>query len=118
MLLRKEEITGERKKVVRTQMPDEALRCSILELSSRLNELIGEQKALPGSGTVSKDSKSVNDEPDRLIRLPEVLTYIPVARSTFLSGVKSGRYPAPVHHLGPRISAWSLASIIRLVNGK
>jgi prophage regulatory protein len=57
-------------------------------------------------------------EGDRLIRLKEVLEYIPVARSTFFAGVKSGRYPAPVHHLGPRIVAWSLSSIKRLAKGE
>jgi len=106
---------GERKKVIKTQMPDEALHRSILELSSRLNEFIGKQKALPSSETVSKVSTSVTEEPDRLIRLAEVLTYIPVAKSTWWAGVKSGRYPAPVHHLGPRITAWKLSSILSLV---
>jgi predicted DNA-binding transcriptional regulator AlpA len=55
---------------------------------------------------------------DRLIRLKEVLEYIPVSKSSWWSGVKSGRYPAPVHHLGPRVTAWRLSAIKELVGGE
>lgn len=55
---------------------------------------------------------------DRLIRLKEVLKLVPIGRSTWYAGVKSGIYPAPVTHLGPRISAWKLGDIIELINGK
>ena len=41
---------------------------------------------------------------------------IPVGRSTWWSGVKSGRFPAPVK-LGPRITAWREADIQRLIEG-
>jgi prophage regulatory protein len=40
---------------------------------------------------------------------------IPVSRSTWWAGVKSGRYPAPVK-LGPRITAWRDADIQRLID--
>ena len=36
---------------------------------------------------------------------PPVPALIPVSRSTWWAGVKSGRYPRPVK-LGPRITAW------------
>ena len=55
---------------------------------------------------------------DPLIRLKEVLQYVPIARSTFLEGVSSGRYPAPVRHLGPRITAWKLSDIKKLLAGE
>ena len=39
---------------------------------------------------------------------------IPVARSTWWAGVRSGRYPAPVK-LGPRITAWRIEDIEALI---
>ena len=39
------------------------------------------------------------------IRLPEVLKLIPVGKSTWWAGIKSGRFPSPVK-LGPRVTAW------------
>lgn len=39
---------------------------------------------------------------------------IPVSRSTWWAGVKSGRFPTPVK-LGPRITAWRNDDIVRLV---
>jgi hypothetical protein len=39
---------------------------------------------------------------------------IPVSRSTWWSGVKSGRFPRPVK-IGPRITAWRVEDIRRLV---
>ena len=55
---------------------------------------------------------------DRLIRLKEVLAYIPVGKTTWWEGVRFGRYPQPVRHLGPRVTAWKLSSIMRLINGE
>ena len=52
-----------------------------------------------------------------LIRLPVVLQFVPVSRSTWWSGVKSGRYPAPVYHLGPRVTAWKVSDIRKLIGG-
>jgi prophage regulatory protein len=48
------------------------------------------------------------------IRLPTVLKIIPVSRSTWWAGIKSGRYPAGVK-LGPRTTAWSVEAIRELV---
>ena len=36
---------------------------------------------------------------------------IPVSRSTWWAGVKSGRYPQPTRALGFRITAWSVEDI-------
>ena len=52
-------------------------------------------------------------EKHRLIRLSEVLAYLPVSRATWWVGVKSGRFPQPVK-LGERITCWRLADIIQL----
>lgn len=40
---------------------------------------------------------------------------IPVSRSTWWAGVKSGRYPQPTRRLGPRITAWSVSDIRHLI---
>ena len=51
------------------------------------------------------------------LRLKHVLAPvgpIPVSRSTWWAGVKSGRYPAPVK-LGPRITVWRARDIHALV---
>jgi len=53
-----------------------------------------------------------------LVRLAEILAPvgpIPVSRSAWWIGVKSGRYPQPVK-LGPRITAWRAEDIQRLIN--
>lgn len=39
---------------------------------------------------------------------------IPVSKSTWWAGVKSGRYPKPVK-LGPRITAWRVKDIRALI---
>lgn len=48
------------------------------------------------------------------IRLPAVLNHIPVSKSTWWAGVKSGRYPKPVK-LGERITAWRAEDIRALI---
>lgn len=53
---------------------------------------------------------------DRLLRLPQVLNLIPVSKSTWWAGVKSGRYPKPVK-LGPRTTAWRESDIRALMEG-
>lgn len=53
----------------------------------------------------------------RLRRLPSIIKPqgpIPVSRSTWWAGVKSGRFPAPVK-LGPRIRAWHEEDIRKLI---
>lgn len=54
------------------------------------------------------------------LRLPQILgnpkadppipAIIPIGRSSWWAGVKSGRFPKPVK-LGPRTTAWSVADI-------
>jgi prophage regulatory protein len=48
-----------------------------------------------------------------LVRLPEIVApdgVLPVSRSTFLAGVRAGRFPQPVK-LGPRMTAWDAGEI-------
>jgi prophage regulatory protein len=48
--------------------------------------------------------------PDRLLRLQQVLELVPLARSTWWAGVRAGHFPAPVR-LGPRLVAWRYRDI-------
>ena len=51
------------------------------------------------------------------VRLSSILAPrgpIPVSKSTWWAGVKSGRYPKPVK-LGPRITAWRIEDIRALI---
>jgi predicted DNA-binding transcriptional regulator AlpA len=49
------------------------------------------------------------------IRLPQCLRLIPVSRSTWWAGVRTGRYPQPTRGLGPRITAWRVEDIRALI---
>lgn len=46
---------------------------------------------------------------------PPVPPIIPVSKSTWWAGVKSGRYPQPVRTLGKRITAWRIEDIRTLI---
>ncbi|MES9964534.1 MAG: AlpA family phage regulatory protein [Candidatus Sedimenticola sp. 20ELBAFRAG] len=59
-----------------------------------------------------KDLANLPDE--ALIRLPEVLTLIPISRSAWWAGIGANRYPKPVK-LSPRVSAWRLGDIRCLI---
>ena len=51
-----------------------------------------------------------------LIRLSTVLSLVPVSKSTWWAGIKTGRFPAPVKHLGGRITAWKAEDILELID--
>ena len=51
---------------------------------------------------------------DALLRLPQVLELIPVSRSHWWAGVKSGKYPAGVK-LSRRITCWRRSDILALI---
>jgi prophage regulatory protein len=53
---------------------------------------------------------------DGLLRIKRVLQFVPVSRSTWWAGVKSGRYPRPVK-LSERVTCWRAADIRRFVEG-
>ncbi len=54
------------------------------------------------------------DKTTGLMRLPEVLKIFPVRKSTWYSGIRAGKYPAPVK-LGERASAWRAEDIRALI---
>ena len=47
--------------------------------------------------------------------VPPIPALIPVGKSTWWAGVKSGRYPRPVRTLGARITAWRVEDIRELI---
>lgn len=47
---------------------------------------------------------------------PPIPAIIPVSKSTWWAGVKSGRYPQSVRTLGLRITAWRVEDIRALVS--
>ncbi len=48
------------------------------------------------------------------MRLPQILTVLPISKSTWWAGVKAGRFPEPVK-LGPRITVWRTEDIHQLI---
>lgn len=48
------------------------------------------------------------------VRLPQILRVFPVARTTFLDGVKQGLYPKPVK-IGVKATAWKVEDIRALI---
>lgn len=46
---------------------------------------------------------------------PAIPAIIPVSKSTWWAGVRSGRYPKPTRALGARITAWNVADIRALI---
>jgi len=53
-------------------------------------------------------------DPHSLLRLPQVLRLVPVGRSTWGAGVRSGRFPRPVK-LGPMTTAWKASDVLALI---
>lgn len=48
------------------------------------------------------------------VRLPQILSVIPIGKSTWWSWVKSGKAPQ-AHKLGERTTAWRSEDIIKLI---
>lgn len=46
---------------------------------------------------------------------PQIPPLIPVSRSTWWAGVRSGRYPKPIRSLGQRITVWRAEDIRDLI---
>jgi len=46
---------------------------------------------------------------------PAIPAIIPVSKSTWWAGVRSGRYPQPTRALGERITAWRVEDIRALI---
>lgn len=56
----------------------------------------------------------VSPHPSRLLRLPEVLRRVPIGKSSWWSGVRSGKYPRPVK-LSSRTTCWRESDIDALI---
>lgn len=52
---------------------------------------------------------------DVLLRLPQVLSIIPIPKSSWWRGVKEGRYPKGIK-LGERTTAWRASEIEALID--
>ena len=53
------------------------------------------------------------DNADRLVRLNEVLTLLPISPASWWNGVRAGKYPRGIK-LGPKTTCWRLSEIIAL----
>lgn len=71
--------------------------------------------ALHCANPLSAPSKSP-PELEALLTLDMVLEVIPISRELWWSGVKSGRFPAPIR-LSPRKPLWCTSEIGLLVSG-
>lgn len=49
------------------------------------------------------------------VRLPQILAVLPIGKTTWWEGVRSGKFPAP-SKLGSRISAWRVEDIRALLD--
>lgn len=54
-------------------------------------------------------------DPNRLIRLPEVLQILPIQKSTWWKWVADKKAPAPIH-LG-RCTCWKYSEVVALTQG-
>ena len=52
--------------------------------------------------------------PEKLLRLNVVLSRVPISRSAWYEGCKTGKFPPPIK-LGPKTSAWRESDINRLI---
>jgi len=69
---------------------------------------------------MSKDSKipEIQELPEGgLVRIKQVLKFVPVSRSTWWSGVRDGRFPKPFK-LSERVTVWRVSDIRAVVEGK
>ena len=56
----------------------------------------------------------VSNVSKRLLRINQVLALVPVGRSSWWEGCRTGRFPKPVK-LGPRTTVWRAEDIAALV---
>ena len=68
---------------------------------------------------MSKDSKipEITELPQTgLLRIKQILRFVPVSRSAWWAGVRDGRFPQPVK-LGERTTCWRASDIHALIEG-
>ncbi len=49
------------------------------------------------------------------VRLPQILAVIPVGKSTWWAGCKSGKFPQPIKSLGANTTVWRAEDIHALI---
>lgn len=49
------------------------------------------------------------------VRLPQILAVIPVGKSTWWAGCKSGKFPKPIKTLGANTTVWKVEDIHALI---
>ena len=77
----------------------------------RLSQIIGQSAVTKEQADANRrDGKSPTRPRDAIAPL------IPVSKSTWWLGVANGRYPKPTRTLGERITAWSAASIMEILD--
>ena len=54
--------------------------------------------------------------PNRLLRIKQVLRFVPVSRSHWYAGVRAGTYPKPIK-LSERVTVWRSLDIMNLMEG-
>lgn len=64
-------------------------------------------------GRVDKSGKPIYAHRPTIVR-PAIAAIIPVKKSCWWEGVKSGRFPKPVK-IGPRVTAWKVEDIDALI---
>lgn len=57
----------------------------------------------------------MSEKTESFLRLNQVLEIIPISKSGWWQGCKSGKYPKPIK-LGPRITVWKASDIQALVS--
>lgn len=60
-------------------------------------------------------SQTIKLQSTGYIRLSEILKLIPVSKSTWYAGIKSGRFPKPVEGFGGRMALWRVEDIRQLI---
>lgn len=68
---------------------------------------------------MSKDSKieEIQELPQTgLLRIKQVLKFVPVSRSNWWAGVRAGRFPKAIK-LSERVTAWRASDINALIEG-
>ena len=55
-------------------------------------------------------SQTINE--DALLRISQVLELIPISRSAWWQGCKSGKYPKPIK-IGPKTPVWKASDIAK-----
>lgn len=76
-------------------------------------EIITPKYTLPETGFVRLSNIIGDPKAD-----PPIPPIIPVSKSTWWAGVKTGRYPKPAKKLGPRITVWKVSDIRALIEGQ